>query len=200
MERENCPPPFRQSRASRLVAARDARSPLPEGEGEGEGERDAAYQNGRTNFASSTRPAPWVKVGFHIGRRACRWSKGARSQAHWCFERSFPLTPPSPMGRGRRARRRVANRMRWVVRLCRRGIAERTVPVGATPDLRKTQDVGPLSLRERARVRGNETQPTKTAGRILPAQLDRLPQSELAFTSGAKSVDGGHEGRRTFRK
>ena len=31
-----------------------------------------------------------------------------------------------------------------------------------------------LSLRERARVRGNETQPSKTAGRILQAQLDRL--------------------------
>src|SRR5713101_4188172 len=31
------------------------------------------------------------------GRRrlnnACRWSKGAGSQAHWFFERFFPLTP-----------------------------------------------------------------------------------------------------------
>ena len=34
-----------------------------------------------------------------------------------------------------------------------------------------------LSLRERARVRGKETQPTKTPGRILQAQPDRLPQS-----------------------
>jgi hypothetical protein len=51
------------------------------------------------------------------------------------------------------------------------------VPVRATSDLRKTQDDRSLSLRERARVRGNETPPTKTAGPILQAQLDRLPQS-----------------------
>src|SRR6266568_4851234 len=50
-ERENRSTRFRQSRAPRLVAARDAVFPLPEGE------RDAANQNGRTNFASSTRPA-----------------------------------------------------------------------------------------------------------------------------------------------
>jgi hypothetical protein len=54
------------------------------------------------------------------------------------------------------------------------------VPVGATPDLRKTQDGCSLSLREivaarSARVRGNGTQPTETAGRILQAQLDQLP-------------------------
>src|SRR6267378_7708 len=64
------------------------------------------------------------------------------------------------------------------------------MPAGATPDLRKTQDVGPLSLRESAEVRGNETPPTKTAGRILPAQLDWLRESKLAFTSGAEPVDG----------
>jgi len=40
-------------------------------------------------------------------------------------------------------------------------------------------------------VRGNETQPTRTAGRILHAQLDRLPDSELTITSSAKPVDGG---------
>src|SRR6266705_3165897 len=34
-----------------------------------------------------------------------------------------------------------------------------------------------LSLRERVRVRGNETPPTKTAGRILRAQLDRRKQA-----------------------
>src|SRR6266446_4936280 len=34
-----------------------------------------------------------------------------------------------------------------------------------------------LSLRERARVRGNETPPTETAGRILPDQLDRFPET-----------------------
>ncbi len=68
--------------------------------------------------------------------------------------------------------------------------------MGATPDLGKTQDARSLSLREivaarSARVRGNEAQPTKTAGRILQGQLDRLPESELAITSGAKPVDGG---------
>ena len=43
--------------------------PLPAGEGQGEGERDAANRNGRTNFASSTRPAPQVRVDNHIERR-----------------------------------------------------------------------------------------------------------------------------------
>src|SRR6266849_3038802 len=99
------PAALRQSRAPRLVAARDAAFPLPAGEGQGEGERDAANQNSRKNFASSTRPGLRVRVGYHIERKACRWSKGGRSQAHWCFERSFPLTPPSPWGRGRMARR-----------------------------------------------------------------------------------------------
>src|SRR6266705_2784521 len=51
-ERENHPPRFRQSRAPRLVAARDAVFPLPEGEGQGEGEGDAANQNGRTKVAA----------------------------------------------------------------------------------------------------------------------------------------------------
>src|SRR5438445_11445279 len=131
------------------------------------------------NVASSTRSAPRVRVGYHIERKACRGSKGARSQAHWCFERSFPLTPPSPLGRGRIARRCEANRTRGVVRVSRRSIAERTVPLGATPDIRKTQGASSLSLGERARVRGKETPPTKTAGRILQAQLDRLPDSEF---------------------
>src|SRR5713101_8719230 len=44
------------------------------------------------------------------------------------------------------------------------------------PDLRKTQHSSSLSLRERARVRGNETPPTKTAGRILPTQIGRFPE------------------------
>src|SRR5260370_22127832 len=70
-------------------------------------------------------------------------------------------------------------------------MAERTVLVGATPDLRKTNDGCSLSLRERARVRGNETQPTETAGRILQAQLDRFPESELAIPSSVEPVDGG---------
>jgi hypothetical protein len=55
-ERENRPPRLRQSRAPRLLPARDGVFPLPAGEGKGEGERDAANQNGWKNFASSTRP------------------------------------------------------------------------------------------------------------------------------------------------
>src|SRR5438445_3277971 len=57
-----------------------------------------------------------------------------------------------------------------------------------------------LSLRERARVRGNETQPTETVGRILQAQLDRLPESELAIPSSAESVDGGSAPSRKRRQ
>jgi len=91
-------------------------SPLPEGEGQGEGERNTANQNGRTNSASSTRPAPRVRVDNHVERKGCRWWKGARSQAHWCFERCFPLTPPSPLGRGRIVHRCVANPTHWIVR------------------------------------------------------------------------------------
>src|SRR5258708_11484583 len=49
-----------------------------------------------------------------------------------------------------------------------------------TSDLRKTQDAGSLFFRERASVRGNETPPIKMAGRILQAQRERLPVSELA--------------------
>src|SRR5258708_12444918 len=75
------------------------RVPSPSGEGKGEGERDAANPNGRTNSASSTRPAPRLRVANHIERKACRWRKCARSQALWCFECSFPLTPPSHLGR-----------------------------------------------------------------------------------------------------
>ncbi len=97
-ERENRPPRIRQSRAPRLVTARDALFPLPAGEGQGEGERDEANRNGRTNFAGSTRSARRVKVGYLIEHRACRWRKRARSQAHWCFERCFPLTPALSLG------------------------------------------------------------------------------------------------------
>src|SRR2546426_945888 len=111
-ERENRPPRFRQSRAPRLVATRNAAFPLPAGEGKGEGERDAANQNGQKNFSSSTRTPLRVRVDHHIERKAWRPWKRERSPGQWCFERSFPLTPPSPVGRGRIARRRVANRMR----------------------------------------------------------------------------------------
>ncbi len=99
-ETENRPPRFRQSRASRLVAARDAVSPLPEGEGQGEGERDAANQNGRTDFTSSTRPAPRANslcCQKQISRRVLSRT-GVSRQARWCFERCFPLTPALSLG------------------------------------------------------------------------------------------------------
>src|SRR6266851_9302226 len=99
-ERENRPPPSGESnalgragvsalnRGAHGAGESDARLnkdagrlfPLPEGEGQGEGERDAANRNGRTNFASATRPAPRVRVGYPIERRACRWPKRAQSQ------------------------------------------------------------------------------------------------------------------------
>ena len=101
--RENRPPRLPQSRAPRLVAARDAVFPLPAGDSgsaqrQGEGERDAANRNGRTDFVGSTRPDRRVRVGYHIERRACRWWKRARSRAHRCFERCFPLTPALSLG------------------------------------------------------------------------------------------------------
>src|SRR6266481_1228472 len=67
--------------------------PLPAGEGQGEGERNAANQNSRKNFASSTRTPLRFRVGYHIERKACRPWKRERSQAHWCIERCFPFTP-----------------------------------------------------------------------------------------------------------
>src|SRR5713226_1797887 len=96
--RENRSPRLRQSRAPGLVAARDAVFPLPAGEGQGEGEGDAVNRNGRTTFAGSTRSARGDRVGYHVDRRACRWRKRARSQAHRCFERCFPLTPALSLG------------------------------------------------------------------------------------------------------
>jgi hypothetical protein len=59
--------------------------------------------------------------------------------------------------------------------------------------------MGKDQRRERARVRGNETPPTKTAGRILQAQLDKLLDSELTITSSAKPVDGGSASARKGR-
>src|SRR6266568_5259734 len=57
-----------------------------------------------------------------------------------------------------------------------------------------------LSLRERVRVRGNETQPTETAGRILQAQPNRLPESDLATTSSAEPVASGSGRPRNLRQ
>ncbi len=94
------------------------------------------------------------------------------ANSRWFWRRDeFPSPRPSPNGRGRIVRRALGN-----------------------PERLDSSQRGmrcSLSLRERVRVRGNETQPTKTAGPILQAQLDRLPESELAIASGAEPVDGG---------
>src|SRR5216684_7350876 len=82
-----------------------------------------------------------------------------------------PSPRPSPLGRGRIVRRAFADAGR--LESSRRGMR------------------GSLSLRERARVRGDETPPTKTDERVFQAQLDQLPESGLALTSSAAPVDGG---------
>src|SRR5713226_6825227 len=79
------------------------------------------------------------------------------SQARWFARRFFPLTPALSPRRGRTVRRAFANPERF-------DSSQRGMRCS-------------LSLRERARVRGNATPPTKTAGRTLPAQLDRLTGS-----------------------
>src|SRR6266849_8916310 len=58
-ERENRPPRFRQSRAPRLVAARDAGS-LSQREGQGEGEGDAANQKQPNQFRKLNLNRPWI--------------------------------------------------------------------------------------------------------------------------------------------
>src|SRR5207245_778381 len=83
--------------------------------------------------------------------------------------RSGPSPRPSPAGRGRIVRRVFANPER--LDSSQRGMRH------------------PLSLRERARVRGKETPPSKSAGTILPAQLDQLPESNLAITSRSRPVE-----------
>src|SRR6266568_6209967 len=82
-ERENLPRCLRQSRASRLVAARGPVFPLPAGEGRGEGERDAANQNGRTNFASSFRPAPRAGLRPQVLPSYSRDGRGRPTRAFW---------------------------------------------------------------------------------------------------------------------
>ena len=172
-ERENLPPPFCQSGASRFVAARDAVSPLPAGEGQGEGnETPPTKTPGRILQAQpDRRPEPIACAAknkfpdvLYAGPTQAGKRVGVSSVAS-------PSPRPSPLGRGRIARRVFAN------------------PERLDSSQRGTRC--PLSLRERARVRGNETKPTETAGRILLAQLDRLSDSELTITSSAKPVDGG---------
>src|SRR5258708_1122598 len=105
--------------------------------------------------------------------------------------RFLPLTPALSLGE-RENRSPLSGWSNSLgVRVARRWITQRTAPVRATFDLRKMRDACSLSPGERARVRGNERPPTIKPGRILQAQLDRLPESKLAITSRPKPVDGG---------
>src|SRR6266849_5456027 len=99
----------------------------------------------------------------HSPNRLIEWQWGQgegcrRSNEHGFGQRCSNFSPsprPSPLGRGRIVRRAFANPERL-------DSSQRGVRCS-------------LSLRERARVRGNETPPTQTAGRILQAKLERLP-------------------------
>src|SRR6266851_4529967 len=102
---------------------------------------------------------PWLRVVDFIGS----------SQAGWFAERFFPLTPALSRRRGRTVRRVVAD------------------PERLDSSHRGMQCS--LSLRERTRVRGNETQPTKTAGRILHAQLDRLFPDSATHPQTSSDID-----------
>src|SRR6266849_3556641 len=84
------------------------------------------------------------------------------SPARWFAERFFPLTPALSPRRGRIVRRAFANPERLDSSQCGMRCS--------------------LALRERARVRGNETPQSRTAGRILQAQADRF--SEPGTSSG----------------
>src|SRR6266849_8408212 len=81
--------------------------PLPAGEGQGEGERDAANPNGRTNFASSARPAPRFRVGNGIERAQTLSMVEARAIARvakcrWLLSGDeFSIPAPSPSAGGR---------------------------------------------------------------------------------------------------
>ena len=107
------PPNGSETRADAQICASDVRPakdagcqfPLPAGEGQGEGERDAADQNGRTNFASSPRPAPRVRVDDNMEPKACRARKGAQSQGRpvpdcRTIETNSPHPGPLPRGEG----------------------------------------------------------------------------------------------------
>ncbi len=128
-ERENRQPRFRQSRAPRLLAARDAVFPLPAGEGQGEGNETPPTKTlGRilqaqldqlpeSKLAITSNPMP-----VDCGSAQSQGSPipGCRTvEANSPSPRGYAL-PRSPLGRGRIARREVANRTRWVVRRFRR--------------------------------------------------------------------------------
>jgi len=108
-ERENLPPRLRQARTPGLVEEQDAVFPLPAGEGQGEGERDGATQNGRTNFASSTRPFPGARGLCHPKTNVpTRYKKDGRKQASALLFRALLPTPAlSPLvPRGERETRK----------------------------------------------------------------------------------------------
>src|SRR5229473_788284 len=74
-----------------------------------------------------------------------------------CFaEHFFPLTPPSPLGRGRIARCRAANRTRWVVRAARQSYAGRDVKASTKTGMRRCSGGGVLRARHR-RGRGENS-------------------------------------------
>jgi len=68
---------------------------------------------------------------------------------------------------------------------------------GATSDSRNTLDAGSLCLGE-GQGEGDEYVANQNGQRILPAQFDGLPESELTITSSAEPVDV--EGRAVARK
>src|SRR6266853_1202890 len=104
------PPNGSETRADAQICASDVRPakdagcpfPLPAGEGQGEGERDAANPNGRTNFASSARPAPRFRVGNGIERAQSLSKVEARARARvakcsWLLSGDeFSIPAPSP--------------------------------------------------------------------------------------------------------
>ncbi len=98
----------RTARARKRIGVSSVASPsphpLPEGEGQGEGERDTANPNGRPNFAGAAGPAPRVRVGYHIERKACRWRKRAQLQRSpmpdWCTGETNFHPGPLPLGGG----------------------------------------------------------------------------------------------------
>jgi hypothetical protein len=96
-----------------------------------------------------------------------------------------PSPRPSPLGRGGIARRAFANpgRLESSRRGMRCSLSQREIVAARS-----------------ARVRGNETQPTKAAGRILQAQLDRLPAgaASLIYAVPHRTNDG-QDARRTGR-
>src|SRR6266700_6153816 len=88
------------------------------------------------------------------GKAPTSKSSARFANSRWFWRRDeFPSPRPSPNGRGRIVRRPLANPER----------------------LDSPQRGMRCSLSLRVRVRGNETQPAKTAGRILQAQLHLLP-------------------------